>query len=403
MKKLIVIVCLFLNGILFGQIKTDPFTTHIDKALELKKADKLKEAIVELRQIENKSAITAKDLNNKATALILLMTYNKVAKDVNSSIAFDDTNIKMLALKNANSAIALNKNNGDYYLTRAKIKNEFLQQSDSALSDLNKSILLKNANIDALIYRAKIYDYSPNLHCIKSINDYSQLIKLDSSQRQFYYEKRADCYTKINKLDSAVQDLSYLINNYSNLKYYQLRGDQYIKLKKYQLGINDYTEIISKRSTDKDIKLKRADAYYNNNNLDNAFFEYTNIKMDFDMASMNKEIAKTLNKKYSTSLTQLDLDKSDKFLDIAKNDILWPYQLKTEDDKKFYGQIKAALSNSLKANPYQYNAYFWAAELEFAVANYEDAKKNYLAANEIMSLNPEFINRAKKCESIKSK
>ncbi len=406
MKKLIVIACMLCvnsSTFVFGQKKIDSITLYTNQATELKKADKLNDAISTLKNVVNINATKAPDFNNKSKALLLLSKYINEAKDTNNTKTEDTKEIINDALKNASSAIKLNAKVGDYYFTRAKIKFEYLFQPDSALVDLGKSILLDKSKIELYKYRLSIYKTAPNFACDKAIFDYTQLIKLDSTNIRYYYENKADCFKKINKQEAAILDYTFLINNYKDLKYNEQRGDAYIKLKKYQLGINDYTIIIKDRITKREIRLKRANAYFDNNSLDTAYYEYTNIKMEFDMASMNKEIATVTNKKYGTKLTQLDVDKSDKFLDIAKNDILWPYQLKTADDTKYYNKIKDALSNSLKANPYQYNAFFWMAELEFTIANYEAAKKNYLAANEIMPLNTEFIFRANKCDDMKKK
>lgn len=406
MKKLITLTIFFLitaNGFIFGQKKIDSINLYTSKAIELKKADKLNDAIAELKNVINFSITKAADFNNKAKALILLCSYNRAARELNRTKVNDEKEISNLALKNATSAIKLNSKVADFYFTRAKIKYEYLNQADSALNDLGKSILLDKYNTDLYRYRLSIYKLAPNFTCDKATYDYTQLIKLDTANSRNYYENRAECFMKINKQDSAILDYTFLINKYQDLKYNEQRGDTYVAMKKYQLGINDYTIIIKNRMTKREIRIKRANAYYDNNSLDTAYYEYTNIKMEFDMASMNKEIATVINKIYGTKLTQLDIDKSDKFLDIAKNDILWPYQLKTADDTKYYNQIKEALSNSIKADPYQYNAYLWMAEMEYTVANYEAAKQNYLAAHKIMPLNPEFLFRANKSEAAKTK
>ncbi len=406
MKKLIVIViifCITSNALVFGQKKIDSISLYTTKAIELRKADKLNEAIAELKNVINIGTTKAPDFNNKAKSLMLLCNYNRAARELNKTKINDEIEISKLALKNATAAIKLNPKVGDFYFTRAKIKYEYLNQTDSALNDLGKSILLDKSNIDLYKYRLSIYKLAPNFPCDKATYDYTQLIKLDTVNSRNNYENRAECFMKINKQDSAILDYTFLINKYQDFKYNEQRGDAYVKIKKYQSGINDYTIIIKNRMTKRDIRIKRANAYYDNNSLDTAFYEYTNIKMEFDMASMNKEIAMVINKIYGTKLTQLDIDKSDKFLDIAKNDILWPYQLKTADDTKYYNQIKEALSNSIKADPYQYNAYLWMAEMEYTVANYEAAKQNYLAAHKIMPLNPEFLFRANKSEAAKTK
>jgi tetratricopeptide (TPR) repeat protein len=395
---------LLLNAVtsVFAQKKIDSINLITLKAIELKKENKIEDAITTLKKIIEIKTTKSEEFNSKIQGLMLLCDYSRLSNELEKNIAFEKE-ITSLALTCSNNAIKLFPKVADGYFNRGKLNIDYLNKTDSALKDFDAYILLNKNNIEAYKYRLAIYKLPKYLSYNKLANDYSQLIRLDTNNTRSYYENRAECYLKLNKIELAILDYTFLINTYKDLKYNEQRGDLYVQLKKYQLGINDYTIIIKNRMTKREIRIKRANAYFDNNSLDTAYYEYTNIKMEFDMASMNKEIANVINKKYGAKLTQLDIDKSDKFLDIAKNDILWPYQLKTEDDKKYYNQIKEALTNSIKADPYQYNAYLWMAEIEFTIANYDAAKKNYLAAHEIMPLNPEFLFRANKSEAAKTK
>ncbi len=392
-----------LNASVFAQKKIDSIYILTQKAIKLKEENKVDRAIDQLKQIINVKTLKAEEYNLKAKSLMLLLDYIKIARELDKNKTYKVEEITSLALECANNALKLNTKVADFYFTRGKLNLKYVDQIDTALKDFNKYISLNKTNVEAYKYRISIYKLQKYLSYEKAIADYTKLIKLDTNNVRNYYENRAHCFIKINNIDSAIIDYTFLVNKYADFKYYEERGDLYIKQKKFQPGINDYTIIIKRKITEKNIRIKRANAYFDNNNLDTAFYEFTNIKMEFDMASMNKEIAATINKKYNTNLKQIDIDKSDKFLDVAKNDILWPYQLKTEDDLKYYNQIKEALYSSIKADPYQYNAYFWMAELEYTIANYDAAKKNYLAANEIMPLNAEFIFRANKSEAAKIK
>lgn len=401
MKKVLflnVFVLQFFTSSVLAQKKIDSLNLLLSRAVVFKNDNKFDEAIDVLKNLNNIKPLKKEDYNAKIDGLLLLCSYIDLSKSIENKQAVKK-DLSTSTLGCINNAMKEFPKEMEFYFKRGKLNMSFLSLPDSALKDLNKYILAVKNNPEAYKLRAAIFLDPSKLNYKNAINDYSKLILIDTSNKKLYLENRAECYFKARKLDSAILDYSFLINRYKEMAHYEKRGDAFIELKKYQAGINDYGIIITDRITRKEVRLKRANAYFNNNNLDTAHYEYTNIKMEFDMFKLNKEIAITVNKIYGTKLTALDIDKSDKFLDIAKNDILWPAMLKSADDYKYYNQIKEALSNSIKANPYEYNAHFWLAEIEYTIANYTAAKKNYLAAHAIMPLNTEFLFRANKSEA----
>jgi TonB family protein len=131
------------------------------------------------------------------------------------------------ALKDLDYAITLQPNNGDYYLTRARIQDR-LDNIDRAMADATKALELISSEVGrsmALAFRAGLHKKESKLP--EAIKDYDEAVKL-------------------------APDFAY---HYAN------RGDVYVELKDYQKAIADYTEAIRLDPRNEFFFSDRAEAY----------------------------------------------------------------------------------------------------------------------------------------------
>ncbi len=139
--------------------------------------------------------------------------------------------------------------NSDWYLGRAKCHIK-LNRDDRALEDLNKSIALDYANLDALLTRAEVYrrigggkrEDQPNLP--KAISDYSAYLIIDP-KNDAVFAQRAQLRVRTNNLASADQDYTQAIKlNPQQAAYPFERGLLRHQNRQYEVALGDFGKAI---------------------------------------------------------------------------------------------------------------------------------------------------------------
>jgi tetratricopeptide (TPR) repeat protein len=143
----------------------------------------------------------------------------------------------------------------------------YLQEYDSALSDLNKSVKIVPRWSDAYFFRGLV---KFELHQYKAANtDYLKAIKLEPNNKQVYHAN-GNAYLRQRKYEDAVENYTLYINLDSNwsLPYYN-RGVAKDKLHDYQGAVTDLNKAIE-LDPDPYYVSFLSDIYFRHNDIDAA-------------------------------------------------------------------------------------------------------------------------------------
>ena len=166
-----------------------------------------------------------------------------------------------LTLSDFIKAIKLNPDNSVAYIA---ITDHYYDQGcyDLALAFLTKLIELNSDSINVCeYYKDRGNSYAQQGHNELALSDYNQAIKLNSDYAAAYCD-RGGFYSREKEYDLAVADLNKLVKlDPSNASSYSERGDCYYKQKLFLLAIPDYNRAIALSSETAILYSKKGTCY----------------------------------------------------------------------------------------------------------------------------------------------
>jgi tetratricopeptide (TPR) repeat protein len=161
-------------------------------------------------------------------------------------------------------------NNGEPTVTAWRNRGTYLRdnkQFDRALSDLNKAISLKS---DGSTYNSRGKMLMDMGKPEQAVNDYTMALKLKPDMWEALANRGA-AYGSLNKLDSAMADLSAVLAQDSlHVNALLNRGTAYGAMGKNDLSIIDLTKVVALNPSEKNAYLNRYLAYRETGQLEKA-------------------------------------------------------------------------------------------------------------------------------------
>jgi len=165
------------------------------------------------------------------------------------------------ALGACSEAIRLDSRLATGYACRGGVlsnKGEFL----NAIKDFDSALKLQPENGDFYYNRAQVYDRLGNTD--EALTDLARAVELIKSEfgRSVAFALRARIYQKGEKLDESIKDYTQAIRLTPDFAYHHAnRGDVYFEKKEYQKAIADYSEAIRLDNKNPYFHSNRAKAY----------------------------------------------------------------------------------------------------------------------------------------------
>jgi tetratricopeptide (TPR) repeat protein len=175
-------------------------------------------------------------------------------------IVLDEMNLYIEALENFTQAIEIDPNDIDLYIRRANTykKNKNI---DKAIADLQYAFEMDQKNPRILMYLGDIFaDVNDNQN---AFDYYNKAIKINPEYAEAY-ANRARIWTKLNKLENALEDLDKAmeVSSYKLERFYFQKGQIYEKMGEVNKALENY-------------QLARE----TNDTMDEAFLSETKILM----------------------------------------------------------------------------------------------------------------------------
>jgi tetratricopeptide (TPR) repeat protein len=126
-----------------------------------------------------------------------------------------------------------------------------------AIEYLSTAIKLNPDYSDAYLTRGIIYSAIGQKSL--AMKDFKKVVQLEKPKDSFGYARRGSAYLGLNDYQRAIQDYDYAIQlQPDDPSYYPARGFVYIELKQYQRAIKDFDDAIRLKTDDADVYLIRA-------------------------------------------------------------------------------------------------------------------------------------------------
>lgn len=213
--------------------------------------------------------------------------FDKALKDFEISISLDSLNpclfssrgilykdLKQyqLALKDYNKAIKLNGNTPFYGFYNRALLNVKLKNFNSAVKDLNQSIVFFPEDIDNYILRGRAYFKLKNYK--NAIKDFDKGISLNENLIEpLLY--RGKSFLKINKPQLALKDFEKVLKlDKNNISAHILNGHAYSQLRYFDKAIDSYDNAILLNNKLGTIYNNRGVSYLKIKNYENAIFNF---------------------------------------------------------------------------------------------------------------------------------
>ena len=153
------------------------------------------------------------------------------------------------------------------------------RQYEKAVADYSEAIKLQPQNVEYYRRRAMTYDYSLKKYDA-AIADFSEMIKLDPKHSSLWYMLRGYVFKSKKDYQSALADFTKAINleptKTGKKSYYGTRASLYAdELKNYAAAIADLSEAIKIDPADWMVYANRGSLYLKNKNYEKAVADYT--------------------------------------------------------------------------------------------------------------------------------
>lgn len=253
MKHLFTCLMFFLLSIQAFSQKDDSYELLINDLVEQGKQDQILQVLLEKEKSNPKDVellrwigyfYIEKNELNKAEAY-----YKKaVGLDLNCSRCYMNLgriwalrSVEDEALKNLNTAIALNPTDSSAYLLRAQVK-QYFGKGIMALSDFDEAIDLAPKNAQYRIERAKC---NASLNLLPAAQrDYNKAIELEPENYLHYFE-RSNYYYTINDLKGSLSDIQKAIQLAPETgKLYNALGAVYMRMERPNDAFDAYSRSI---------------------------------------------------------------------------------------------------------------------------------------------------------------
>jgi tetratricopeptide (TPR) repeat protein len=202
---------------------------------------------------------------------------------MNSKKSYNESKFE-IAKSWIDSAISLKPNNGSYYFIRSQNYIELIQPQ-SALDDLNKSILLDTLNCEAFNLRGLVF--SELNMTSEAIKDFNTSIRLNPVNNPAY-NNIGETYLISKNYSAAIESFNKAVKNRWNGKTFYNRGLAYYHLNK------DYVQVIKDMDSALSLDNTIIDAYYNRGLCYSHLKNYEKALSDFNTTlkmSVNHENA----------------------------------------------------------------------------------------------------------------